>query len=156
MSTEHGAVDWAAALAEIEAEIARLQAAADVIRERIGKSGGTFTPGGGPGGDIKPDAFLKMGIADAAKKYLSSVRQKQSTQEVLDALQKGGLPPSKYNTVYGILARRERQVGDIINLKGDWALAEWYPNYRKGKSKDADTGAADEKDAKKADEKATA
>jgi hypothetical protein len=22
-------------------------------------------------------------------------------------------------------------VGDIINMKGDWALQEWYPNYRK-------------------------
>lgn len=157
MSTEHGAVDWAAALAEIEAEISRLQAAADVIRERIAKSGGTFTPGSGPGGGIKPDAFLKMSIPDATKKHLATVRQKQSTQEVMDALQKGGLPPSKYNTVYSILSRRERQVGDIINLKGDWALAEWYPNYRKGKGKDAaENGAADEKDAKKDDEKATA
>lgn len=156
MSTEHGAVDWAAALAEIEADISRLQAAADVIRERIGKTGGTYTPGNGPGGGgIKPDAFLEMSIPDAAKKYLGMVRQKQSTQEVVDALQKGGLPPSKYNTIYSILSRRERQVGDIINMKGDWALAEWFPNYRKGKGKNAENGAADEKDAKK-DEKATA
>jgi hypothetical protein len=29
------------------------------------------------------------------------------------------------------LRRREKQVGDIINMKGDWALAEWYPNHRK-------------------------
>jgi hypothetical protein len=61
------------------------------------------------------------------------------------------LPPSKYNTVYSILSRREKQVGDIINMKGDWALAEWYPNHRpkaKAASKDADAVAG--KDDKKA------
>jgi hypothetical protein len=58
-----------------------------------------------------------MSIPDATKKYLESVRQKQSTQEIIDALQTGGLPPSKYNTVYSILARRQSQVGDIINIK---------------------------------------
>ena len=66
--------------------------------------------------------------------YLEGVRQKQTTREVMDALEKGGLPPSKYNTVYSILRRRENEVGDIINMKGDWALQEWYPNYRNKKS----------------------
>jgi hypothetical protein len=44
--------------------------------------------------------------------------------------------------VYSILARRQIQVGDIINMKGDWALAEWYPNHpRKAKrQKTADNG----------------
>jgi len=66
-----------------------------------------------------------LSIPDATKKLLEMTRAKQSTQDVMDALEKGGLPPSKYNTVYSILARRERQVGDIINMKGDWALKEW-------------------------------
>ena len=149
-TTETGGVDWAAALADIEARIAKLQSLADGIRHMLANStpGGAPTgSGGGPGGGIKPDAFLKMSIPDATKKLLETVRQKQSTQEVMDALVKGGLPPSKYNTVYSILSRRASQVGDIINMKGDWALAEWYPNYRKGKpSKDAaDNGQADEK-----------
>jgi hypothetical protein len=39
MSNEIGAVDWAAALAEIEADIAKLQATADVIRERMARAG---------------------------------------------------------------------------------------------------------------------
>lgn len=151
MVLENLGVDWAAALAEIEAEIAKLQAAADVIRERIGRSGGAPVPGGPGGGGIRPDAFLKLSIPDAAKKLLEATRVKQSTQEVMDALVKGGLPPSKYNTVYSILSRRANQVGDIINMKGDWALAEWYPNYRKGKAaaKDVET-ATEDKDEKKA------
>jgi hypothetical protein len=143
------AVDWAAALAEVEAEIAELQATAEVIRRRLSRSGGA--PGGGPqGGGLKSDSFLKMSIPDATKKLLEMTRSKQSTQEVMDALVKGGLPPSKYNTVYSILSRREKNVGDIINMKGDWALAEWYPNHRpKTKAKETEPEV-------KRDEKATA
>jgi hypothetical protein len=122
------------------------------IREMLA-AGGPGASGGPSGGGLRPDSFLKLSIADAAKKQLEMVRQKQSTQELMDAFQKGGLPPSKYNTVYSILSRRASQVGDIINMKGDWALSEWYPNYRKGgKGKDAENGA----EAKKESEKATA
>ncbi len=104
---------------------------AEFIRERIARGGGTApAPAGGPGSGIKHDSFLKMSIPDATKKLLDMKRVKQSTQEVMDALEQGGLPRSKYNTVYSILSRREKQIGDIINMKGDWALAEWYPNHR--------------------------
>jgi hypothetical protein len=133
MSVEIGTVDWAAALADIEARIAKLQATADGIRE-IMASSGSVMPGGGPGGGVKPGTFLKMGIADATKKLLEAKRTKLSTQEVIEGLEQGGLPRGKYTTVYSVLARRQKQVGDIINMQGDWALAEWYPNYRaKGK-----------------------
>jgi hypothetical protein len=146
MSIEHGAVDWAAALAEIEAEIAKLQAHADFIRERIARSGGVL-PTGGPGGGVKPGAFLKLSIPDATKKLLEAKREKLSTQEVIDGLEQGGLPRGKYNTVYSILARRQKQVGDIINMQGDWALSEWYPNYRakaKGAAKNGTEERAEE------------
>jgi hypothetical protein len=115
MSTETGAVDWAAALAEIEAEIAKLQGTAEVIRDRMAKAGIAPSAGGpgGGGGGIRPNTFLKMSI----------------------------------------LKRRSAQVGDIINMKGDWALTEWYPNHRpkaKGAAKEAAT------DAKESEKKATA
>jgi len=42
-------------------------------------------------------------------------------------------------------------VGDIINMKGDWALAEWYPNYRKGKGKDAENGVDVKKEGREGD-----
>jgi hypothetical protein len=151
MSIEAGTVDWAAALAEIEAKIAKLQATADGIRELMAMGGVATSPSGGPsgGGGLRPDAFLGMSIADATKKHLEATRQKQSTQEIIEALQRGGLPQSKYNTVYGILARRERQMGDIINMKGDWALAVWYPNHRPKAKKDTQNG-AEATDAEKA------
>jgi hypothetical protein len=64
----------------------------------------------------------------------------------MTALQAGGLPESKYSTVYAILRRREKQVGDIINMKGDWALQEWYPNYRKKSSTSEDAAEDDTKE----------
>jgi hypothetical protein len=155
MSTESSAVDWAAALAEIEAEIVKLHATADVIRERIARGGGaTPLPGGGGsgGGGVRSGAFLKMSIPEATKKHLESAREKQSTAVLLDVLEKGGLPRPKYNTLYSILARRQKVVGDIINMQGDWALAEWYPNYRP-KAKSAKDSDSEKKDA---DKKATA
>ncbi len=153
MSNDQSAEHWAQALAEVEAEIASLQAMAELIRQRMARAGQSPVSGpGGGGGGLRPDSFLKLSIPDATKKLLEIKRTKQSTQEIIDALVAGGLPESKYNTVYSILSRREKQVGDIINMKGDWALAEWYPNHRPKAKKEA--ASADDK-AKK-DEKATA
>jgi hypothetical protein len=149
MSTDIGA-DWMdAALVDLEARKAKIEAMIANIREMQASAGGGSPAAPGPGGSggVRPGAFLKMSIPDATKKHLENVRQKQSTQELMDALEKGGLPRAKYNTLYSILARRAKQVGDIINMQGDWALAEWYPNYRP-KAKATNGG----KDTKSADE----
>jgi hypothetical protein len=134
-------VDYEAVLADLEAKKAHLESAIAAIRAIAGMSGlgGAPTPGspsGGGGGSIAggkiaPDAFLGKSIPEAAKMYLTNMRRKLSTQELMEAMESGGLPGSKYQTVYAILRRRENQVGDIVNIKGDWALAEWFPNYVK-------------------------
>jgi hypothetical protein len=120
-------IDYSAVLADLEERKDQLELAILTIKAIVAQ-GGT-TPGGGD--KVAHDAFLKMSIPDATKKYLSMARQKKSTQNIMEALEQGGLPPSVYSTVYAVLRRREKQVGDIINMKGDWALAEWYPNYKK-------------------------
>ena len=139
MSTEP--VNYEALIADIEAKIAHLQATLAGVKAVAAMNGLGINPspsnptngGGSPIINGKPaqDAFLGKSIPEAAKMYLTSQRRKLSTQELMDALEAGGLPGSKYNTVYAILARRENKVGDIVNIKGDWALAEWYPNYVK-------------------------
>jgi 2-iminoacetate synthase ThiH len=118
-------INYEAVLADIDARIDKLQATRQGIVELMSTTGTT------PSGSGRAKDYLGMSIPEAAKKYLGSQRAKQSTQDVMKALEEGGLPPSKYSTVYAILRRREKQVGDIINMKGDWALAEWYPNHRK-------------------------
>jgi len=130
-------INYEAILADIDARIAKLQTTREGILDLMAAAG--TTPSGAPGGGkIAHDAFLKMTIPDATKKYLSMARQKKDTQSIIDALEQGGLPRSVYNTVYAVLSRRAKQVGDIINMQGDWALAEWYPNYRKGKTQELD------------------
>jgi hypothetical protein len=138
-------INYEAVLADIDARIAKLQATREGIADLMAISG--TVPTGGPSGKIAHDAFLKMSIPDATKKYLSMTRQKKDTQAIIDALEQGGLPRSVYATVYAVLRRREKQVGDIINMKGDWALSEWYPNLRKGKTTDESEDALDELEA---------
>jgi hypothetical protein len=135
-------IDYEAVIADLEAKKAHIESTIAALRVISGMAGLGIgptpgSPSGGGGGSVingtKPaaDAFLGKSIPEAAKIYLTSQRRKLSTQELMDAMEAGGLPGSKYNTVYAILARRENKVGDIVNIKGDWALAEWYPNYVK-------------------------
>jgi hypothetical protein len=144
-------INYDAVLADLENRKAQLEAAIAGIRLVMGQPGSAPSgPGGGgggySGGAPAHDAFIGMSIPDAAKKHLTAVRKKQSTQELMSALEAGGLPPSKYSTIYAVLSRRENKVGDIINMKGDWALQEWYPNYRKK------TSASEEHDGKDTEE----
>jgi hypothetical protein len=129
-------INYEAVLADLEARKAQIEAAISGVRLMLGQavSGPTGGPTGGGShswGVPAHDAFIGMSIPEAAKKHLVAVRRKLSTPDIMSALEAGGLPPSKYSTIYAILRRRENQVGDIINMKGDWALQEWYPNHRK-------------------------
>ena len=129
-------INYEAVLADLETRKEQIEAAIAAVRLILGQPGTSPTGGGGgySGGAPAHDAFIGMSIPEAAKKHLTTVRKKLSTQDLMTAMESGGLPPSKYGTVYAILRRREKQVGDIINMKGDWALQEWYPNYRKKSS----------------------
>jgi hypothetical protein len=141
-------INYEAVLADLENRKSQLEAAIAGIRLIMGQPGtnpsGPAGGGGYSGSTPAHDAFIGMSIPEAAKKHLTTVRKKLSTQELMTAMEAGGLPPSKYNTVYAILRRRENQVGDIINMKGDWGLAEWYPNYRRKAATGEDAAGAGE------------
>jgi hypothetical protein len=125
---------YEAVIADLEARKAQIEATITNLKAIAAQAGLPSGPSGG--GGLGPGAFLGMSIPEATKKYLSNARGKKSTQEVIDALTEGGLPKSKYSTVYSILRRRESQVGDIVNMDGDWGLKEWYPNYKRKASSD--------------------
>lgn len=119
-------INYKAVLADLEEKKKQIEQAIAGIKVLAAQAGSSPSTAGVLG----PSVFLGMSIPDATKKLLEITRQKQPTQAIVDALEAGGLPKSKYTTVYTILQRREKQVGDVINMNGDWALASWYPNYR--------------------------
>jgi hypothetical protein len=141
MSTE--SINYEAVIEDLEAKKAQLDATITMLRALSGLGTLGITPpsspsGAGNGGTrIASDAFFGKSIPDAAVIHLGNVRKKLSTQALMDAMEAGGLPKSKYNTVYAILRRRESQVGDIVNMQGEWGLASWYPNHVKKTAKKA-------------------
>jgi len=93
---------------------------------------------------IPSDAFFGMpSIGEAAKKYLNLVKRKQTTNQIVDALERGGFPHQSktfYSTVYTALQRLEEQEGgDITRIGSEWAIASWYPSHAK-RSKSATEG----------------
>jgi len=81
---------------------------------------------------VPSDAFFGMrSIGDAARKYLSLVKRKQTTKQIVEALEKGGFPHKSktfYSTVYTALQRlAEQEGGDITRIGSEWAIASWYP-----------------------------
>ena len=146
MSTEP--INYEAVIADLEAKRAQLDATITMLRALggLGTIGNPPPTGGGnvTSGRFTSDAFFGKSIPDATVTILQSERRKMSTQALMDTMEKGGLPPSKYNTVYSILRRRESLVGDLINMQGEWGLAAWYPNHAKKAPKKASPSAEGE------------
>ena len=137
-------VQWDAVIAELETQIAELNTALKTIKRirDLGVGFGTAVadkatplpassrtePQGHFDDEIRGDAFFNMTIADATVKFLRkwSNRAPQPTKTIIDALAKGGIKGKGYQTVYKALVRRRRQKADVVNVHGDWGLAEWY------------------------------
>jgi hypothetical protein len=140
-------LDLGAVIAELEAKKAVIDNAIQALRalSPVGADGAvgsilgsTVLPASGGGGriidpdKIPADAFFGMrSIADAAKKYLGLVKRKQTTKQIVEALERGGFPhqsKSFYSTVYTALQREEeREGGEIARIGSEWAMASWYP-----------------------------
>jgi hypothetical protein len=76
--------------------------------------------------------FLGMSIAEAARKFLAVKRRTMNSGEIAAGLQAGGFPMTATdpaNVIGSVLTRRFNSVGDIVRVsRGQWGLAEWYPN----------------------------
>ncbi len=134
-------LDVDAMIADLEAKKAAIENAIMALRAiyPAEPSLGTILAGGPPASGkavdperIPTDAFFGMrSLAEAAKKYLSLVKRKQTTKEIVQALERGGFPhqsKSLYSTLYTALQREEeREGGDIVRIGSEWAIASWYP-----------------------------
>jgi hypothetical protein len=143
-------VNYEAVIADLEAKKAAIDNVITALRALTSTSGTTAQA---HSGHIAPNEFHGLSITDAVKKYLGVLKQKQSTQDLIKALDAGGPPPVSYPTLYAVLRRRQKTFGDIVNMKGDWGLAEWYPNFKFKSGKPEPTGVPlDEDDVPKNEE----
>jgi len=142
-------IDYQAVLADLENKKSQIEQAIAAIKGIVATASGNEAPvRSGGSSNVAANEFFGMSIPDAVKRYLGMVKQKQSTQDLIKTLEVGGMPPISYATIYAVLRRRQKQFGDIVNMKGDWGLAEWYPNFKfkSGKPEPAGIGSSDPSD----------
>ena len=128
-------INYAAVLADLEAKRAQLDSAITAIKalmEQTGAMAATTPPVPRIAGlsDVPPRAFLGLSISAAARMLLEMMQRRMSIPEIMQGLRSGGLKPRKYRNVYAIMRQRESDKGDVINVKGQWGLAEWNPEFR--------------------------
>lgn len=122
--------------AEIDEDIAKLREIGERMSSMALTSGASLSLPA----KIEKDTFYNMTLPDAAKKFLAmGDRKPKTTNEIIDALEKGGLKRTTYASMYASLSRRENNVGDIVNVNGDWGLPEWYGAKAKPKKKSGET-----------------
>jgi DNA-directed RNA polymerase delta subunit len=125
----NGYVDYDAVLADLQAKRDQIDAAIAAINLiRGGVASATSPSAAMSQRGIPANAFFTMGIGEAARKYLEMVKGKQTVGQITKALEQGGMPPLKVNTVYAALRRREAINKDIIRLGEEWGLREWFSN----------------------------
>lgn len=119
--------------AQLDAAIAAIEAIAGVGAQDAG-TGAVEQAAAGRPSDLRSDSFFGMGIADAAKKYLSMMKRPQSLAEISKALVSGGFTHASTNfsaTLHTALSRRAK-IGEFVKVKrGQWGLSEWYPGISK-------------------------
>ena len=128
-------INYAAVLADLEAKRAQLDsaiAAIKVLMEQTGAMAATSPPVPRIAGlsQVPPRVFLGLSISAAARMLLEMMQRRLSIPEIMQGLRSGGLNLSKYRNVYAIMRQRESDQGDVINVKGQWGLAEWNLELR--------------------------
>lgn len=138
-------VDYKAVLDDLKARRARFDQAIALIEGIMGDLTATAAPAGTQNGGpwysitmpiapgsagavvIKPDTFYSLNILEASKKYLGMAGETQTTEQIGDALRRGGVH-AKDESVAAILQRAIK--AEDVELRrvrpGVWGLAVWY------------------------------
>ncbi len=76
---------------------------------------------------IEADAFFRMTVPDAIRKFLKMVgKPARPVTDIVDALNRGGLTAA-YPTVYTSLTRLRDKGGEVVKVGDSWGLDLWYP-----------------------------
>jgi len=135
-------LDYTTILADLEAKKSALEQTIASLRQAMalgaagqaGEGGGSVPSMAVPsfvGGEVPTGAFLGKSIPEAAKLYLEIVKQKKTTKEICDALEKGGMETNSKSflkTVHGSLTRaRLSENPSLVQVGKYWGLAGWFP-----------------------------
>ena len=136
---------------EMVSLLAKLEAKRDALNQMI-EGGRAYLAAEGAGAagiaiprEITATVFWHKTIPEATKIYLQMCNKKpQTTQQVADALLKGGMETNAKDfpaTVNAMLRRTESQTDEIIRVpSGEWALPEWFPDRPRKKRSSKDKG----------------
>jgi hypothetical protein len=134
-------INYEVVLNDLERQKAAIENAIAALRQAMIALGGQLSAGSAASElpidpfKIPGDAFFGMSIGEAAKKYLSMVKKKQTVQEIADALERGGLPHTSANfaqTVRTMVNRQAKEDSDLVRVGpgASWGLSDWYGNRR--------------------------
>jgi hypothetical protein len=122
--------DYATMLVRAKAQRANLDQLIAVLEKIVSGEGegSTLLPLVPSSGELPPGTFHNLNLAEASRKYLRIVGPPaRSTDEIAQALEKGGIDKVSKDSLSVILLRaaKGRKVAKVG--KGFWGLPEWYP-----------------------------
>jgi hypothetical protein len=140
-------IDYAAILADLEAKRAAIEASISAIRAAMGigavnimdvtgvianaPSSATQIAPPITGADIPDGAFFRKSVPEATAHLLAMLKKKQTTQEIADALLRGGMESTSNDflsvVTAGLYRARKMPNSPIVKLGNHWGLKEWYP-----------------------------
>jgi len=131
---------YEAVIADLEAKRDQLTLMIENLKNMRSMASMVGVPGTAPAAQRGPlaeheighDTFFGMTIADAARKYLGIVKRTKTTDEIVEAVESGGLKHASQDfnkTVRSVLGQQE----GFVRVNGEWGLTEWYPGMRKDK-----------------------
>lgn len=135
---------------DIDAMIGQLEAMADDSPAQPDAAGVTKVKDATERQDqaLKDNPYLGMSIVNATKELLALKRKPMRPADIVAHLEAGGLVltgANKSNTIGSVLNRRQKNVGDIVNVKrGTWGLKKWYPGRSFGKKPPEESDASRE------------
>lgn len=133
-------INYEAVLSDLERQKAAIEKAIDALRQAMSSGTQGASAGAAVGRPVNPldipsDTFFGLSIGEAAKKYLTIVKRKQTIQEIADALERGGLPHTSTDfvgTVRAMINRLAKSDTDLVRVGpgAAWGLSSWYGNRR--------------------------
>jgi hypothetical protein len=163
-------MDFSAILANMESKRSALEAAINSLRAAMAAGAlgvtasgevipvtGIPSPSSGHHGiDIPNGAFHGKTVTEAIKAYLGTIKKKQKTRQIVEALKKGGIESSSdkfLNIVYNALSRMQTVTGEVVKVGTEWGLSEWFPPGMRAQPKSS-SAARDPKNKQKRPRKA--